>query len=59
MGPSKRRNSANDNGSGTMARRAVRGGNGFMLLMRVEKEKGQDNAMAKWCGSIWYCKKRW
>ena len=39
MGPSKRRNSANDNGSGTMARRAVRGGNGFMLLMRVEKEK--------------------
>lgn len=56
MGPSKRRNSANDNGSGTMARRAVRGGNGFMLLMRVEKEKGQDNAMAKWCGSIWYCK---
>lgn len=30
MGPSKRRNSPNDDGSDAMRRRAVRGRNGFM-----------------------------
>lgn len=36
MGPSKRRNSANDDGSETMAESAARGCNNFILLSVVE-----------------------
>ena len=35
MGPSKRRNSPNDDGSDAIRRRAVRGGNGFMSKLSI------------------------